>query len=76
MQKRDEYMEEFHKVKPQVLERDGNCCVKCKSILSLEVHHVDGYKNNDPQFLVTLCYLCHAVAPMGERVIRAVDAAG
>lgn len=68
MAKRDRYMSEFTKVRPQVLSRDGNCCVKCGSTLSLEVHHIDGYKNNAPEMLVTLCYLCHGVAPMGKEL--------
>ena len=68
MAKRDKYMAEFYRVRSAVLERDGNSCVKCKSSLSLEIHHIDNYQNNDPGFLATLCYLCHGVAPMGKEL--------
>jgi len=65
MIKRDSYKSSFESAKPIVLNRDGNRCVKCGCSLSLEIHHVEGYKQNDPALLVTLCYLCHGVAPMG-----------
>jgi len=61
---RGEYNAQFQAVRPKILERDGNICVKCKSALSLEVHHIEGYSNNEPEMLATLCYLCHGVAPM------------
>ena len=66
MAKRDKYQNEFEKIKPSVLDRDKNKCVKCGAVLSLEVHHIEGYKNNDPKNLATLCYLCHGIAPMGK----------
>ncbi len=66
MLKRDEFKSTFEALKPVVLERDGNQCVKCRSTLSLEVHHIDGYKRNTEELLCTLCYLCHGVAPMGK----------
>lgn len=64
MKNRDNFNAAFQSVRPKILERDGNCCVKCKSTLSLEVNHLEGYTNNEPEFLVTLCNLCHGVAPM------------
>ena len=66
MAKRDKYQNEFEKIKPSVLDRDKNKCVKCGAVLSLEVYHIEGYKNNDPKNLATLCYLCHGIAPMGR----------
>lgn len=57
---------EYKLNRPLVLARDSYCCVKCKSTVSLEVHHIEGYKNNEMEFLVTLCYLCHNIAPMGK----------
>lgn len=66
MLRREGYMKAFKAIRPQILERDENRCVKCGSTQSLEVHHIDGYKNNEPEFLATLCYLCHGIAPMGK----------
>jgi hypothetical protein len=70
MGNRDEFNAAFVAMRPAVLERDGNCCVKCKSTLALEVHHIEGYAHNEPKLLATLCYLCHGVAPMGEEPFR------
>jgi hypothetical protein len=56
----------FRRVRKLVLERDGNQCVKCSSSIDLEVHHTEGYKRNEPEYLATLCFLCHLVAPMGQ----------
>lgn len=56
----------YKAIRPKVLERDGNCCVKCGSSVGLEVHHIEGYKNNEIDKLATLCYLCHNIAPMGK----------
>lgn len=66
MLNRDPHKSAFEAIKPTVLERDGNRCVKCSSTLSLEIHHIEGYRCNDPELLATLCYLCHGVAPMGK----------
>jgi hypothetical protein len=63
---RDKYMGAYRSVRPLVLRRDNNKCVKCASGLRLEVHHVNGYTDNDIKNLQTLCYRCHSVAPMGE----------
>lgn len=40
--------------------RDNNCCVLCKAITRLDMHHVDGNLANqfDGNF-VTLCHACH-----------------
>lgn len=57
---------EYKSNRPLVLKRDNNCCVKCGSAVSLEVHHIEGYKNNGMAYLATLCYLCHNIAPMGK----------
>jgi len=71
MLKRDRYKGEFEKAKPIVLERDGEKCVKCGLTFSLEVHHIEGYKHNHPDALITLCYFCHGVAPMGKEPFHA-----
>jgi hypothetical protein len=63
---RDRYQHTFRTIRPTVLERDHHKCVKCAVTESLEVHHIEGYKTNDPDLLATLCYLCHGVAPMGK----------
>jgi hypothetical protein len=64
---RGEYEPAFKSLRQTILTRDGNRCVKCGSTLALEVHHIEGYRRNEPELLVTLCYLCHGVAPMGRR---------
>ena len=66
MKKRDKYTLEFRRARPLVLARDDNRCVKCGASMALEVHHIEGYKHNEEKDLVTLCYLCHAIAPMGK----------
>jgi len=66
MNHRDKYMAAFKAIRPTILARDGNKCAKCGSNLTLEVHHIDGYSNNNPELLITLCCLCHGIAPMGE----------
>jgi len=63
---RTKYEPAFKAIRASILERDGNHCVKCGSTLALEVHHIEGHKHNEPELLVTLCYLCHGVAPMGK----------
>ena len=68
MGNRDEFNAAFQAVKPKVLARDKNCCVKCGLTLALEVHHIEGYAHNEPELLATLCYLCHGVAPMGKEL--------
>jgi hypothetical protein len=65
---RDKFESVFRIVRKQVLERDGNRCVKCGLALELEVHHIDGYTHNEMGDLVTLCYLCHGIAPMGKEL--------
>lgn len=64
---RDRYMGSFKRVRAEILARDGGKCIKCGSTFTLEIHHIEGYRNNEPGFLATLCYLCHGVAPMGEQ---------
>lgn len=66
MTARDTHDPGFRKVRKLVLDRDDNRCVKCGSSIDLEVHHTEGYKHNEPEFLATLCFLCHLVAPMGK----------
>lgn len=66
MIKREKFQYPFKTIKPLILERDGNKCVKCSLTLSLEVHHIEGYKHNNPESLATLCYFCHGIAPMGK----------
>jgi hypothetical protein len=62
---RDKYELKFKQLRKLVLERDGRKCVKCGSVLSLEVHHVEGFMVEETDSMFTLCYLCHAIAPMG-----------
>ena len=66
MLKRDPHKPAFEAAKPIVLKRDENRCVKCGSTLSVEVHHIEGYRHNEPELMATLCYLCHGIAPMGK----------
>lgn len=47
-----------------VFMRDNCCCALCGSTKNLCVHHIDGYKENDPESclpgcLLTLCRSCH-----------------
>lgn len=70
MNYRNEFAGEFKKARVLVLKRDGNRCVKCGLNLSLEIHHIEGYKNNKIGSLVTLCYLCHGIAPMGKDLFK------
>lgn len=68
MNHRERHVIAFREVRPQVLERDENRCIKCGSAVSLEVHHVEGYQCNDLELMATLCWLCHCIAPMGKAV--------
>jgi hypothetical protein len=54
------------KIKAEVLARDGSRCRKCGLETFLEVHHVYGPDDNDPNHIRTLCYWCHCRAPMGD----------
>ncbi len=67
MLKRNKFQSVFYAVRPSILERDENRCVKCGLTLELEVHHIEGYANNQPENLVTLCCFCHGIAPMGRQ---------
>jgi hypothetical protein len=67
---REEYQTTFNLIRPQVLERDKNRCVKCGLALDLEVHHIDGYTHNEMGDLVTLCSFCHGIAPMGKELFN------
>jgi len=58
---------EFNKQRDTVLKRDQRKCVKCGSTSCLEVHHINGYKENNPEKLQTLCYFCHIVAPQTQK---------
>jgi hypothetical protein len=60
--RRDAYAAEFHAIRTSIIERDVSC-VKCGYNKHLEVHHVKGYRINDPGEMRTLCYLCHLIAP-------------
>lgn len=52
-----------------IQERDGNCCVLCRSVDALHVHHIktrgsggtDDYDN-----LITLCAFCHSTRAHGK----------
>lgn len=61
---RNAYKYDFKRIRPQVLERDGNKCVICGSTEKLHVHHWDNsggtsQANNDLGNLVTMCGVCH-----------------
>lgn len=56
---------DFRAIRTSIIERDGNKCRKCGLWYSLEVHHIEGYRVNVPEMLITLCYFCHGLAPMG-----------
>lgn len=62
---RRDYDAEYRKKRAAVLERDGHKCAKCGTRFSLEVHHINGHESNGGSELVTLCFLCHGIAPMG-----------
>ncbi len=57
----------FNGLRRQILERDDNKCMICKTKENLCVHHIDGngYNqfgkngNNMPKNLITLCRSCH-----------------
>jgi hypothetical protein len=66
MRGRDEFDPQFKLVRDSVILRDGSRCVKCGHAKNLEVHHVNGYEDVRLEFLRTLCYQCHLIAPMGE----------
>jgi len=54
------------KTKKDILERYGNCCVKCGRRKFLEIHHITWVMNGgkDNYFnLVPLCRECHRFAP-------------
>ena len=52
----------FNRIRPQILNRDGNKCTECGSEKRLNVHHIvkrsEGGDNSRDN-LVTLCYKCH-----------------
>lgn len=59
---------EFLKLRPEILERDGDSCFFCKfkSKKWQEVHHLDNdHSNNDLSNLVTVCPICHMVFHIG-----------
>lgn len=67
---------EFHKVRPQILERDDYTCQYCGFKCSvnngkgsgsyMEVHHIDDdHNNNNKNNLVTICQFCHNCQHIG-----------
>lgn len=56
---------EFDGIRPGVFARDGGLCCKCGRD-GEEVHHVNGYWDNDPSTMRTLCRRCHLIAPQGD----------
>ena len=58
-------------IRAAVLERDG-CCVYCahepgKGVRDrLEVNHLNGFRDNRPEALETVCVLCHRVLHAGR----------
>jgi hypothetical protein len=63
---RDQFLAEYRKARPAVLDRDESRCRKCGHAEGIEVHHVNGFEDNGIDALVTLCDLCHGAAPTGE----------
>lgn len=56
------YSYDYKKVRPMVLERDGNKCTVCNSDKRINVHHIierSACGTNNADNLVTLCYECH-----------------
>ena len=56
--------DEWKARRAEILEHDGNRCVRCRSEKFLEVHHLVYYRNRPiwqytDQELVTLCRTCH-----------------
>lgn len=55
----------WKKLRLEILKRDGYQCIICKRVLEsryLMVHHVKNYKkyrNNDGEYLITVCRGCH-----------------
>jgi hypothetical protein len=55
-----------NKVKKQIIERDGNKCLKCGIGVNLEIHHITPLclgGDNQKENLATLCFKCHKQAP-------------
>lgn len=58
----------YNRMRPQIIERDGRMCVKCRSSKGLTVHHIDmDAANNSPTNLATLCGACHTDFHAAER---------
>ena len=48
----------------------GIACIVCKERVSLEIHHIDGNReNNSPENLVNVCSNCHGMAGKGDITI-------
>lgn len=59
------------KLRQEILERDGQRCVKCNRSTDLDVHHVHAVGDggtDEPENLVTLCKTCHLEWHVFERV--------
>ena len=61
----------WDRLRTEILARDGGC-VYCRytetsgSRLRLEVNHLNGYRDNRPEALETVCPLCHRVLHAGR----------
>jgi len=54
-----------------IKERDGFRCTRCGSTKNLDIHHIDGSKDNHhPDNLTTVCRKCHANDPIDSRNSR------
>jgi hypothetical protein len=70
------HLQEFNRLRPLILARDGHRCRKCARQYtrglarchpdSLQVHHVNSWRDNRPGHLRTLCLACHIFAPNGR----------
>lgn len=52
-------------VRRAIYKRDGYRCALCDSPKGLQIHHVMPRSeggSNDPMNLITLCWVCHAIA--------------
>lgn len=61
----------FAKLRTHILNRDCHKCQLCNSTKTLQVHHIipqshDITKIFDPYNLISLCYICHLKAHLGN----------